>query len=88
MLFVAAVSAVDKTIAVVDPRNTFTIATLNLPTAASYSQHSSIITVLDQFTAQLTKRPRYVFADKCVIRVLGLLLRSVLDCTQELYILL
>jgi len=62
MLFVAAVSAVDKTIAVIDPRNAFTIATLNLSTAASYSQHSRIITVLDQFTAKLTKRPRYVFA--------------------------
>jgi len=56
MLFIAAVSTVNKTIAVVDPRNAFTIATLNLPTAASCNQHSRFITVLDQFRAQLAKR--------------------------------
>ena len=44
ILFIAAVSTVNKTIAVVDPRNTFTITTtFKLTTAASYNQHSRII---------------------------------------------
>jgi len=38
MLFITAVSTVDKTIAVVDPRNAFAIATtFKLSTAASYN---------------------------------------------------